>query len=106
VSAVVLARRGDDERSFICTIAATLALTPIVWLHYLTLLLVPMAIARPRLSALWFVPILLWVSPRPGYPVGYETYAPAIVTTVVVIFLLARPNGRRVGAAVPVGEAA
>ena len=34
-AASLLARRGDDPRSFTCAIAATLALSPIVWLHYL-----------------------------------------------------------------------
>jgi hypothetical protein len=88
VACVVFARREDDRRSFTCAIAATLALSPIVWVHYLVLLLAPVAIARPRLSALWFAPLLVWLSPRPGYPVGYETYVPAIVTAIVLAFLL------------------
>ncbi len=46
----LFARRGDDARSFTCAVAATLALSPIVWLHYLVVLLVPLAIARPRFS--------------------------------------------------------
>jgi hypothetical protein len=92
---VVLARRGDEERSFTCAIAATLALTPIVWLHYFVLLLVPVAIARPRFSGLWLLPILLWVSPRPGYPQGYETFMPGIVALIMVYVLLARPGPAR-----------
>ena len=55
---VVFARQGDDPRSFTCAVAATLALSPIVWLHYLIVLLVPMAIARPRFSLLWLLPVL------------------------------------------------
>jgi hypothetical protein len=98
VACVVLARRRDDVRSFTCAIAATLALSPIVWLHYFTLLLVPTAIARPRFTGLWLLPIVLWVSPRPGYPVGYETFVPGIVSAIVVYVLLARPGGRRHGA--------
>ena len=35
---VVLGRRGDDCRAFVVAIAASLALTPIVWLHYFALL--------------------------------------------------------------------
>ena len=79
VGCVVLARRGDEERSFTCAVAATLALSPIVWLHYLVLLLVPLAILRPRFSLLWLLPVLLWVSPRPGYAEGYETFMPGLV---------------------------
>jgi len=84
------ARRGDEERSFTCAVAATLVLSPIVWLHYLVLLLVPLAILRPRFSALWLLPVLLWVSPRPGYADGFQTFVPAVVATVLVAVLLVR----------------
>src|SRR5262245_39108291 len=47
VGCVLFARQDDDARSFTCAIAATLALSPIMWLHYLVVLLVPTAIARP-----------------------------------------------------------
>ena len=89
---VVFGRRGDDLRSFTCAIAATLVLSPIVWVHYLVLLLPPVAIARPRLSPLWFLPLVVWLSPRPGYPVGYETFVPAVVAAVAFGILLARPR--------------
>jgi alpha-1,2-mannosyltransferase len=89
---VVLARRGDEARSFTCAIAATLALSPIVWLHYLVVLLVPVAIARPRFSLIWLLPVLLWVSPRPGYAAGFQTFAPAIAVAILVTVLLARPR--------------
>ena len=78
VGCVLFARAGDDERSFTSAVAATLALSPIVWLHYLVVLLVPMAIARPRFSALWLLPVLLWVSPRPGYAEGVQTFMPGL----------------------------
>jgi len=91
VACVVLARRRDDERSFTCAIAATLAASPIVWPHYLVLLLVPTAVARPRFSALWLLPILVWLSPRPGYPMGYETFVPALVAALLLTVVL-RPR--------------
>jgi alpha-1,2-mannosyltransferase len=94
VACVVLARRRDEERSFTCAVAATLALSPIVWLHYLVLLLVPLAILRPRFSLLWLLPVLLWVSPRPGYAEGYETFMPGLVALILVALLLARPRAR------------
>ena len=91
---VLFARRGDEARSFTCAVAATLALSPIVWLHYLVVLLVPMAISRPRFSALWLLPILLWVSPKPGYAEGVQTFFPLLAAAIMVAFLLARPRGR------------
>jgi hypothetical protein len=62
----LVARRpavDSDRRAFIAAIAASLLLTPIVWLHYLALLYVPIAVSRRSLSVLWFVPLLLWASP-------------------------------------------
>ena len=45
-----LGRRGDERSAFILAIAASLALTPIVWLHYFALLVVVVALAQPRLG--------------------------------------------------------
>src|SRR5262249_57507280 len=61
---VLLGRRGDDKRAFILAIAAALALTPIVWLHYFPLLLVVVALAQPRLGVLWFLPLPMILTPR------------------------------------------
>ena len=65
VAAVVLAARGPngDRRSFAVAVAGALLATPVLWLHYLVLLFVPIALARPRLSALWFAPLAFWVTP-------------------------------------------
>ena len=65
---------------------------PIVWLHYLVVLLVPLAIARPRFSAIWLLPILLWVSPKPGYAEGFQTFVPAVAVVILLGVLLARPR--------------
>lgn len=94
VGCAVWARRGDDLRSFTCAITATLALSPIVWLHYLVVLLVPLAIARPRFSIVWLLPILLWTSPRPGYAEGVFTFLPAVAAAILVALLLLRPDSR------------
>jgi hypothetical protein len=70
--AAVLARRTDgDQRAFSATLAAALLLSPIVWLHYFTLLLVPLVIARPRLARPWMLPLgfLLLPGQAGGEPV-------------------------------------
>lgn len=55
---VVLARGSNgDQRAFSATFAAALLLSPIVWLHYFILLLVPLALARPRLARAWMLPL-------------------------------------------------
>jgi hypothetical protein len=65
VVAIGLAARGNggDQRALAVAILASLVATPLVWLHYLLLLFVPIALYRPRLSALWFLPLALWVTP-------------------------------------------
>jgi alpha-1,2-mannosyltransferase len=65
VAAVVLAARGPDgdRRALAVAVAGALLATPVLWLHYLVLLFVPIALARPRLSALWFAPLAFWASP-------------------------------------------
>jgi hypothetical protein len=92
VLCVVFARQGDDFRSFTAALGATLALSPIVWLHYLIVLLVPVAIARPRFSLVWLLPVLLWTSPKPGYAEGVQTFPPLIVTAILLVILLTRPR--------------
>jgi hypothetical protein len=66
IALIALAARERDERSaFSAAVIVALLATPILWLHYLALLVVPIALARPRLSPLWFLPVLLWVTPHP-----------------------------------------
>lgn len=81
-----------DRRSLILTLAAALVLTPILWLHYLVLLILPIALARPRLSVLWLAPLALtafealdWYR---GWPTG-DAEALISVAACVVIVLVA-----------------
>jgi hypothetical protein len=50
--------RRDDLACFTWTITAVLLSSPIVWGHYFALLLVPIAVASPRLSTAWLLPYL------------------------------------------------
>ena len=93
---IAFARRGDDFRSFAFALAASLALTPIVWLHYLVLLLVPLGIARPRFSAVWLVPLLLFLTPLNGNGESIQPLLPALVAAAVFTLTLADPEPRSV----------
>lgn len=96
---VVLARRKDDVGAFTCAVAGALALTPILWQHYLSLLFVPLGIARPRFSAIWVLPVVLWIAPRVGNGHGIEPFLPALVAAVLVGTVLLRTPPRREAAA-------
>lgn len=96
-----------DRRSLILAVAAALVMTPILWLHYLVLLLVPIALARPRLSALWFAPLALtffeaadWYR---GWPYGDGK---ALVSVTACVALVLAASFRRIGVAGHEREAA
>jgi hypothetical protein len=55
-----------------------------VWLHYFALLLVVVALARPRLGALWFVPLALVITPGSGHPTPVETAVSLAVVAVTI----------------------
>jgi hypothetical protein len=58
------ARRPDGDRTaFSLAVIACLTISPMVWPHYLALLFVPIALMSPRLSRIWFAPLLLYVAP-------------------------------------------
>ena len=68
-AALVTRGGGDGERrAFAGLLVAALLLSPIVWLHYFTLLLIPIAIARPRLGWAWALPVAFL--PLPGMADG------------------------------------
>jgi alpha-1,2-mannosyltransferase len=80
-----------DRRSLILVLAAALVLTPVLWQHSLVLLVVPIALMRPRLSPLWLLPLAAW----PFY--GMDWYddwpegdlAPLLSTAVFVALVFA-----------------
>jgi Glycosyltransferase family 87 len=65
IGGIFLAARGADgeRRALVIAVAGALLATPVLWLHYLDLLFVPIALVRPRLSAIWFAPLAFWVTP-------------------------------------------
>jgi alpha-1,2-mannosyltransferase len=62
---VVLAGRSRhrDRKVFSAVIAVALFASPILWEHYLVLLLLPIALAQPKLGRIWVATLLFWVSP-------------------------------------------
>lgn len=73
-------------RSLALGIAAALALSPIVWLDYFALIAIPLAIARPRLSPVWFVPLATWGAPGTGIGIGdpFEIGRVLLISAIVV----------------------
>jgi hypothetical protein len=44
-------------------IGASLVGSPVMESHYLSLLLIPLALARPRLGVAWVLPLVMWLAP-------------------------------------------
>ena len=83
------AGRERDRRSLTFALAAALVLTPVIWPHYLVLLLAPVALARPRLTPLWLLPLTAtilyafdWYRPSPEGEVLPVATITALVVTV------------------------
>lgn len=85
IVAIWSAARGadGDRRAFAVAVVASLLTTPLLWMHYLLLLFVPIAFYRPRLSGLWFLPLLLWLTPSSNS--HGETWRIALGLAVVAV---------------------
>ena len=91
-AAALLAGRADGDRRSLCmALVASLVLSPIVWLHYLTLLIAPLAITWRRFAWPWLLPTMLWLTPAEqslAHPWGIGV---ALVVTAAVAVAAARP---------------
>jgi hypothetical protein len=101
VVAFVVGRRGLDEASISIAVLAAILGSPIVWEYNYALLFVPIAIARPRFSPLWVVPVLMYWThrlPRPRLlsselePGGSACCRPEDVPLVPWVFSHAPPG--------------
>jgi hypothetical protein len=87
-TAVRIARHEEDgRRSFALVIAVTILLSPVVWLHYFALALVPLALLRPRFGPLWLLPLLLWPCPVMLSTATWWPLAPLLVFGAMLLTL-------------------
>ena len=97
IAGVALAGRGPDgdRRALATAVIGAIVATPILWLHYFLLLVVPIALYRPRLSGLWFLPLLLWATPSThAHGVTWHVVLALAITLVVAIRTLGRRQFR------------
>jgi hypothetical protein len=95
-----LARR---RRSLGLAIAAALVLSPIVWRHFFTLLIVPLALSRPRFDAVWLIPVGLWVGDGTFNGAPWQTAC--VLALVAVTFVLCEVSPREGRATAPSPDA-
>jgi hypothetical protein len=64
---LVAGRAGRERAALALGLGLALAASPIVWLHYLAVLLVVVAMYRPRFGLVWLLPVALLPFPiTPG----------------------------------------
>jgi hypothetical protein len=76
-------------RSYSLAIAAALVLSPIVWLDYFALAALPLAIARPRVSAIWFLPVATWGVAGTGLAIGDAVDIVRVLSVFGVVLAIA-----------------
>jgi Glycosyltransferase family 87 len=90
VGALVLAA-ACVRRSFPLAVTASIVLSPIVWLHYFELLVLPLAARWPRLAPAWFLPLVLLVVPGTSGEVR-ERHIVVGLAVLAAVSLLVEPR--------------
>jgi hypothetical protein len=98
IGVVLCARLGRDRAeadryAFILAIAAAFLFSPIIWMHYLAILVVPIALTRRTLTPLWFVPLAMWATPGQSHGVAWRVLLGLSIWLVVLAASL-RPEWR------------
>lgn len=87
-------RRRDDRLALLLCVLLMLAATPLLWNHYFALLIVPLAIYRPRLSLEWFAGLMWWLCP--GIDVNaWQAAVGSAVTVLIAYCLICSPGFTR-----------
>lgn len=88
VGAVLLAAVWRYQ-SLALAVAAALVISPIVWLDYFALAALPLALARPRLSPIWFLPLATWGLAGAGIGIGDASSTVRLLLVFAVVFAVA-----------------
>lgn len=96
----------DDARLLVAALGVALLATPILWPHYLVLLFVPLALARPGFSAAWLAPLVLWLDSAGRSDDGVRTAALLLLVAAGGAWALAaysevRPRSAAFSASLP-----
>ena len=95
--------------SFALAIAAAFVLSPIVWFDFYALAAIPLAIARPRLSLVWFLPLATWGLPSSGIAADPVWGVGRVLLVYAIVLLVAAQSERmqsraRSGRTIGVGQ--
>jgi hypothetical protein len=60
-------------------------LSPIVWRHFFALLVLPVALSRPRFGPIWLVPLAFWFVPGTENGAPWQTALGLAVAAATVV---------------------
>ena len=83
--------RGDDRMTLAAAVLIALISSPIVWLHYLALLLVPVALMRRSLGLIWLLPLVTIDLPGKGSGGLVQTAMGVGIIAAVAVTVFWRP---------------
>jgi hypothetical protein len=89
-------QRGCDEPSMTFSVALILLATPVLWNHYFALLLVPLAVARRRLTPIWLAPLAWWACPATP-PAAWQILVAWLIASLAVCVIVRNPSVEAVG---------
>jgi alpha-1,2-mannosyltransferase len=92
-SAIVRVTKGSDRGWFTAAIAFGLFASPLVWMHYLVILFVPLAIARYPSRGAWLLTAGLWLLPFEPPPTVVEVLLVLVIASSIA-FTASRPARR------------
>jgi alpha-1,2-mannosyltransferase len=99
--AVAAARAGlllqNELRALVLTVALAMVSSPLLWSHYVAMLIVPLAVLRPRVDWVWAIPLLLWVCPL-GWTVHLWQWLFVWAAVATMVIALVRQSAPLAGA--------
>jgi hypothetical protein len=90
LACVAFGRRGQEVRALVLCIALMLLATPVLWTHYFALLIIPVALCRPKLGPLWFLPLVLWACPI--NPAPWQAILALSIVAIMIVDCAWRPT--------------
>ncbi len=87
-------RAANERASLVAFVGVMFLASPILWMHYLAVLLIPLVILHPRLDRVWVVSLALWVGPT-GAPTLIENLIVVALVSSIMVALAAASWGER-----------
>jgi hypothetical protein len=82
--------RADSRRVFMVCVVLMLTSSPLLDNHYFALLIAPIALVSPSLSAAWIAPLILWLCPATRAS-GWEVALAWALVSLLTIWLVRLP---------------